>query len=77
MMGRLTCEYVVDMYPRTEEHQLNYLKLSRAIQAFAFENTLRWLPADLVRYKIRDFYGIPSLGVGSSGGYIGSSTGVG
>ena len=52
LLGRLTCEYVVDMYSRTEEERLQYLKLSRAIQASAFENSPRWPGADLIRYKI-------------------------
>jgi hypothetical protein len=30
--GRLTCEYVVDMYPRTEDDRLNYLQIARTIQ---------------------------------------------
>jgi len=51
-MGRLACEYVVDMYSRTEEARLAYLKLSRAIQASAFENTPRYPEADLIRYHI-------------------------
>ena len=51
-LGRLTCEYVVDMYSRTEEERLQYLKRSRAIQASAFENTPQWPTADLIRYKI-------------------------
>ena len=51
-MGRLTCEYVVDMYSRTEEARLAYLKMGRTIQSSAFENTLQQPEADLIRYKI-------------------------
>lgn len=52
LFGRLTCEYVVDMYSRTEKERLQYLKRSRAIQTSAFENTPRWPAADLIRNKI-------------------------
>jgi len=48
----LTCEYVVDMNARTEEACLAYLRLSWAIQSSAFENTLLWPAADLIRYKL-------------------------
>jgi hypothetical protein len=51
-MGRLTCEYVVDMYSRTEEARLAYLKMGRTIQSSAFENTPQQPEADLIRYKI-------------------------
>jgi hypothetical protein len=51
-LGRLACEYVVDMYSRTEEERLQYLKCSCAIQASVFENSLYWPAADLIRYKI-------------------------
>lgn len=32
LMGRLTCEYVVDMYSRVEEERLNYLRAGRQQQ---------------------------------------------
>jgi hypothetical protein len=55
-IDRLTCEYVVDMYSRTEEARLAYLKLSRAIQSSAFENNPRWPAADLDEAIVHEFW---------------------
>ena len=50
--GRLTCEYVVDMYSRTEDDRLNYLRMARTIQSSGFENRPHQPTADLIRNKI-------------------------
>jgi Helitron helicase-like domain at N-terminus len=50
--GRLTCEYVMDIYSRTEDDRLNYLRMARTIQSSGFENRPHQPTADLIRNKI-------------------------
>jgi hypothetical protein len=52
ILGRLTCKYVVDIYSRTEDDRLNYLRMARTIQSSSFDNTPQQPTRDLIRNKI-------------------------
>jgi hypothetical protein len=52
IFGRLACEYAVDMFSRTEEERLQYLKLGRRVQAAAMDEAPNPETPDLFENKI-------------------------
>jgi hypothetical protein len=61
ILGRLTCEYTVDMFSQAEEERLNYLKQGRRIQAMSMDEAADPAIPDLFQNKIpASFMGSPA-----------------
>ncbi|KAG7429200.1 ATP-dependent DNA helicase pif1 [Fusarium oxysporum f. sp. raphani] len=50
--GRLTCEYLVDMYSRIEEMNLDYLRRARSLQSSGFDPATDSLAYDHLRNRL-------------------------
>jgi len=55
-LGRLTCEYVVDMFSRTEEERLVFLQRGRRIQAANLRHATNQVSVHVLRYTILAFF---------------------
>ncbi|KAF6514101.1 hypothetical protein HZS61_006357 [Fusarium oxysporum f. sp. conglutinans] len=52
IFGRLTCEYLVDMYSRIEEMNLDYLRRARSLQSSGFDLAIDSLAYDHLRNRL-------------------------
>ncbi|TVY62600.1 ATP-dependent DNA helicase pif1 [Fusarium oxysporum f. sp. cubense] len=52
IFGRLTCEYLVDMYSRIEEMNLDYLRRARSLQSSGFDPATDSLAYDHLRNRL-------------------------
>ena len=65
VLGRLTCEYAVDMFSRAEEERLNYLKQGRRIQAMSVDEAAdpRCYPGSFPEQDSCKFDGLTCVGI--------------